>query len=198
MHPNENPHDLWKREDPGLPNPPAAADICARARNRERESIWAGRIWVIAFITFALAFAHNIWTVQQPWVRLGQTWMLVVVCLYLWSLIRNRPNRQTAHETCAEFLLRLIESRRKNLLALRRLVLWIIPGELASWLGRGPALKARAMGLDPSSPYYHYLTGGWPFLATSILLMLIWLAFSHAARKASGELESLRQRTITG
>lgn len=198
MHPNENARDLWNREDPGLPNPPTSGDICTRARNRERESVWAGRILTIAFIAFALAFAHNIWSVPQPWVRLGQAWMLLAVCLCLWSLIRRRPHSQAPHESCAEFLLKLLESKRNNLLTLGRLVLWIIPGELASWWGRSPALKARVMGLDPSSPYYHYLTGGWPLLATSILLVLIWLAFSHAAKKASGELESLRQRTIAG
>ena len=69
--------------------------------------------------------------------------------------------------------------KRDGYLAFRRIVLLIIPAILASWWGGGAALKARAMGLDPSSPYYRYLTGVWPMIATCVLLLFVWLAFSE-------------------
>ena len=82
-------------------------------------------------------------------------------------------------------------------MAVRRIVLLIIPAMLASWWGGGPALKARAMGLDPSSLYYRYLTSVWPMIATCVLLLLVWFAFSSAGKKASAELEALRRRIAT-
>jgi hypothetical protein len=84
--------------------------------------------------------------------------------------------------------------KRDGYLAVRRIVLLIIPAVLASWRGGGAALKARAMGLDPASLYYRYLTSVWPMIATCVLLLLVWLAFRSAAKKASAEFEALRQR----
>jgi hypothetical protein len=84
--------------------------------------------------------------------------------------------------------------KRDGYLAVRRIVLFIIPGVLASWWGGGAALKARAMGLDPSSSYYRYLTGVWPMIASCFLLLLVWLAFGAAAKKAAAEFEAMRQR----
>jgi len=194
MSPNSNPQELWKQDDAGLPNPLSTNEVCARARKGEIENIWARRIGTFALVVFAAAFAYNIWSVPQPWVRLGQAWMLTVVCVYLWSVIRSRPDRKASNESCAEFLQRSVRSKELRFLALRRTVFWIFPAQLATWWGGGPALKGRVLGLSPSSPYYHYLNSGWPFLATTLLLVLIWLAFSHAARKAAKEAESLQRR----
>jgi hypothetical protein len=72
--------------------------------------------------------------------------------------------------------------------------LLIIPAIAASWWGGGAALKARAMGLDPSSPYYQYLTSVWPMVITCFLLLIVWFAFNTTAKKAFAEFENLRQR----
>jgi len=184
MNAHNDPQDLWKCNDPSLPQPPATTGICALARRRERENVWQRRIGLFALAGFAIAFAHNTWEVDQPWVRLGQGWMLVVM-----------TDRRALNETCAGFLLRSLKMKRDGFLAVRRVVLLIIPAMLASWWGNGAALKARAMGLDPSSPYYRYLTSVWPMVATAFLLLVVWFAFSGAAKKASTEFEALRERT---
>ena len=193
MNPNNDPRDLWKRNEATLPEP-LATEICALARRRERESVWGRRIGLAALAGFAIAFAHNAWQVNQPWVRLGQGWMLLVMTACLWTLIRDRTYLRASNDSCAGFLLRSLKMKRDGYLAVRRIVLLIIPAVLASWWGGGAALKARAMGLDPSSPYYRYLTGVWPMIATCVLLLVVWFAFSEAAKKATAEFEALRQR----
>jgi len=194
MNPNNDPQDLWKSNDPALPQRPDTTGICALARREERSNVWGRGIGLFALAGFAIAFAHNTWEVDQPWVRLGQGWMLIVMTVYLGGLLRNRTGRRASNETCAEFLLRSLQRKRDGFLAVRRVVLFIIPALLASWWGGGAALKARAMGLDPSSPYYRYLTSVWPTVATCVLLLLVWFAFSGAAKKASAEFEALRER----
>jgi FtsH-binding integral membrane protein len=194
MNANYDPQDLWKSSDPALPQPPATTGICALARRRERENVWQRIIGLFALAGFAIAFAHNTWEVDQPWVRLGQGWMLIVMLVYLWSLIRDRTSRRASNETCAGFLLRSLKRKRDGFLAVRRAVLFIIPAVFASWWGGGAALKARAMGLDPASLYYLYLTSVWPMVATCFLLLVIWFAFSGAAKKASTEFDALRDR----
>ncbi len=83
--------------------------------------------------------------------------------------------------------------KRDGYLGVRRVILLFIPGVLASWWGGGPALRARAMGLDPSSVYYRYMTSVWPIIATCFLLLLVWFGFSGAAKKASAEFEAMRE-----
>jgi hypothetical protein len=194
MNPGKNPQDFWKEDDPALPQPGATAEICARARRREREHIWQRRIGLFALAGLALAFAHNIVAVRQPWVRLGQGWMLIIMGVYLWTLLRNRTERRPSNETCARFLIRALEAKRNGFVAVRRLVLLTIPAMLCSWWGGGPALHARAMGMAASSVYYRYLTSVWPMVATSVLLLLVWFAFNYAAAKTSAELETLRRK----
>jgi len=193
MNANHDPQDLWNGTDTTLPEP-LAAEICALARRRERESLWSRRISIFALAGFAIAFAHNTWQVNQPWVRLGQGWMLLVVTVCLRNLIRNRTHLRASNDCCGSFLLRSLKLKRDGYLTFRRSILLIIPAVLASWWGGGAALKARAMGLDPTSPYYRYLTSVWPMIATCVLLLCVWLAFRSAAKKASAEFEALRQR----
>jgi hypothetical protein len=193
MNANNDPQDLWNASETTLPEP-LAAEICALVRRRERESLWGRRISLFALTGFAIAFAHNTWQVDQPWVRLGQGWMLLVIAVCLWNLIRNRTHLRAANDSCGSFLLRSLQMKRDGYLAFRRIVLLIIPAVFASWWGGGAALKARAMGLNATSAYYRYLTSVWPMIATCVLLLLVWLAFRSAAKKASAEFEALRQR----
>jgi len=193
MNANNDPRDVWKRNEAALPEP-LAAEICALARRREGESVWGRRIGLVALAGFAIAFAHNTWEVTQPWVRLGQGWMLLIMAACFWKLVRNRKHQRASTDSCAGFLLRSLQMKRDGYRAVQRIVLLIVPAVLASWWGHGAALKARAMGLDPASPYYRYLTGVGPIIATCLLLLLVWLAFREAASRASAEYDSMRQR----
>ncbi len=137
----------------------------------------------------AIGYAHNTWKIEQPCVRLGQGWMLIVITVFLFGLLLDRTGHRASNETCEGFLVSL-QRKRNGYLALRRIVLLFIPGIAATWWGGGLTMR-----LDPSSPYYRYLTGVWPMIATCFLLLLVWLAFSVSAKKALAELEALRQRT---
>lgn len=102
MNANNDPQDLWNRSE-NTPPEPLAAEICVLARRRERESVWGRRIGLFALAGLAIAFAHNTWHVDQPWVRLGQGWMLLVMTVCLWSLIRNRTHLRASGDSCGSF-----------------------------------------------------------------------------------------------
>lgn len=194
MNEHDNPQDIWRRNDPELPQPPTTAEICALARRRVRQDVWFRRIGVLVLAGSAIGYAHNTWEIEQLWVRLGLGWILIVIAVFLFGLLLDRTGHRASNETCEGFLLRSLQRKRDGYLALRRIVLLFIPGVAATWWGGGLALKAGAMGLNPSSPYYRYLTGIWPMIATCFLLLLLWLAFSVSAKKAFAELEALRHR----
>ena len=80
--------------------------------------------------------------------------MLLVMTVYFGDLIRSRTHLRPSAESCASFLLVSLKAKRNGYLAIRRIVLLTLPAVLASWWGGGATLKARAMGLDSSSPYY--------------------------------------------
>lgn len=164
------------------------------ARRREREEVWMRRGAMLTLVGLAAAFAHNVWEIDQPWVRFGQGWMLISMAVFLFVVLRDRTARRSADETCAAFLLRSLKRKRDAYRTMRYAVLLAIPGAAASWWGGGAALKARAMGLDPASVYYRYLTGPGPMIASCLLLLLVWLAFRAASLKAGAELESLRRQ----
>ncbi len=197
MNADDFSQDVWKQNAACLPEPLAAGEICAMARRRDREAVAGRRLALFALAGLAGAFIHNTWILPQSWVKVGQGWMVLVMTVYLWDAIRSRTGRRASDETCAGFLLRSYEVKRNGYLAARRLVLWMIPGIVASWLGHGVSLRVRTMGLDPSSAWYRYLTSDWPWVATWMLLILVWLGFSSAAKKTAKELETLRRRVAS-
>ena len=48
MNSPNDPQDLWKSNDPLLPQPPITSGICALARRRERENVWQHGISLFA------------------------------------------------------------------------------------------------------------------------------------------------------
>ena len=154
MNANDFSHDVWKQNGAELPQALAADQICAMSRRRDREAVVGRRLALFGLAGFAAAFIHNTWILPGSWIKVGQGWMVLVMTVYLWDAIRSRTGRRASDETCAGFLLRTYEAKRNGYLAARRLVLWMIPGVLASWLGHGVSLRVRLMGLDPSSAWY--------------------------------------------
>ncbi len=59
-----------------------------------------------------------------------------------------------------------------------------------------PSLKMKPDGIPCDSPH-RYLTSVWAMIATIVLLLLVWLAFSEAAKNASAEFEALRNRVAS-
>ena len=167
--------------------------LCAMARSQQRYSVWSRRILVVILIGLAGGFAYNVLSISQLWVRLSQIWMFIWTCLLAWR-IRRGPSRMNATETCANFLLNEFESKRRGFLTIRKYLFLLIPPILASWWGGGRAIRLSALGVPPSSRLYEFASGPWPFIMSGLLLVLIWLAFGLAAKKATRELDELSRR----
>ena len=82
---------------------------------------------------------------------------------------------------------------------MQRYVLLLIPPILSGWWGPGMRVlrlsRLKALGVDPSSRLYEFASGPWPFVIILSLLMLDWLAFGLAAKKARLELDELCRST---
>jgi hypothetical protein len=199
------PESVWKSLDGKEADMDIAFtpnQLCAMARSRERLNIWGRRILLILLILFAGVLAYNVFSVSQLWLRLSMGWYLAWTFLLVWGALRERPRHMSATESCTSFLRREFEAKRSGLLATRRYMFLVLtPPVLASWWGGGwRAVRLnhwnlRAVGVDPSSQLYKFAGGPWPFVIMGILLVLDWLAFGLAAKKATRELEELRRRT---
>jgi len=191
------PESVWKsieKEEASMDITFTPDQLCALARSRERESIWSRRVLLTLLIGLAGAFAYNVFSVSELWVRLSQGWMLAWTCLLSWRF-RGGPRRMSATESCASFLRREFEGKRNGLLEIRRYMFLLIPPILVSWWAGGPAIRLRALGVGLSSWLYEFASGPWPFIITGLLLVLVWFAFGLAAKKATRELDELRRRT---
>lgn len=89
MHENERPSTSegdWKsideKEEISIEMTMTPDQLCAKARWRDRENVWVHRAAPVILILFAGLFAYNAYSLTQPWVRLGQLWMIGVLCLY--------------------------------------------------------------------------------------------------------------------
>ncbi len=204
MHEDERPstpEGVWKsiheKEEESMEMTITPDQLCAKARWRERENVWALRLVLVLLILLAGFFAHNVYAMTQPWVRLGQFWMIGVLCFYFVRLVRQSPRRMRADESCASFLEREFEGSRNTALEARRAIFLMVPAILASWWGGGPALRLKALGVDPSSPQFQFASGPGPFIVIGLVLAFVWFSFGHTAKKASRQIEELR-RAVKG
>jgi len=196
------PDRVWQsilgKEEERMDIPFTPDQLFAMARSRERENLWGQRIGFILFTGLAGVLAYNVISVHQIWSRLSLTWLFAWSCLLAWWVGRG-PRRVNPTESCTSFLRRSYESKRAGFLALRRYLFLLIPPLLASWFtGGARALRLsrlRALGVEPSSRLYEFSSGPWPLIILLVSLVLAWLAFGLAAKKAERELDELRRRT---
>ncbi len=192
------PESVWKsiigKEEGDMDVTFTPDQLCAMARSRERESIRSRGVLLTLMIGLAVVFAYNVVSARELWVRLSQGWMLAWTCLLVWRF-RGGPHRLSATESCASFLQREFEGKRSGLREIRRYMFLLIPPILVFWWAGGPAIRLKALGVDPSSRMYGFASGPWPFIIVGLLLVLVWLAFGLAAKKAKREFDELRRRT---
>jgi hypothetical protein len=172
--------------------------LCAMAGRRERENVWGRRVALVTCVCFAAMFSYIVITITQPWIRLGQAWMVGIICLFFWGTIRRGPRRIRTNEPCARFLEREYDGSRNTLLQVRRGILLVLPSLAASWWGGYQAARANALHLDPTSWRFHFLNSPWLYVLYAVVLLVLllgWLALGKAAEKASRELENLRRGT---
>lgn len=193
-----NVHDIWKQSQGASTTTPD--EICKLARSREREAIWTKGLALFALGGILFAFAHNMWTIDapQPLARAGHAWNLIVLAAYFGGVIRSRSAGRGTNESCAGFLVRSLEARRDTFYGVCRVVLLLIPGIAAGWLaGNNSALAVKAMGLNPSSAYAHYVMGIGPRIATVVLITVLLTVFGVAGQQVSKELEAMRRRVAS-
>jgi len=178
-------------------------ELSAMARSRERESAWSRGMFLAVLIALGFAFAYNAISIGQVWMRLAQAWMFGWICLLVWRLRLRRgrgPGGRSAMESCASYLRREFEVKRRGLLEMRRYLFLLIPPILVSWWASGGhapgvAKVLETMGVGRSSSLYGFASGPWVFVICGVLLVVVWFAFGAAAQKAMREMEELRRRT---
>ncbi len=191
------PFYVWKQQSkedqPDMQNVPTPDELCAMARSREKLNAGIRVTFVIAMAGLAAALLHNVYKVDQPWIRLGQAWTLGVVVYLFGPMLERARARVGASEPCALFLERQHEERRSGYLRIRNRLFLFLPGMAASWWGHGSAAAAKAWELSPSSGLFHFLGGPWPFVLAVAALALVWLALGKAADSAAREREQIHR-----
>ena len=198
MHGNDEPREpatrVWKSLNEGDDSMVEMTDtqLCARARRIDQGNVWAHWIQAAVVLFLLAAYSYNVFHISQPWIQLGQAWMLGAILFIGLAMLGRGPRRKLVNEPCANFLEREFETRRNGYLGLRRALFLLIPGIAATWWGGGPAVRLKALGIDPSSRWFHFVAGPWPLILIGIALVLVWLAFGHEGQKAGRELEKIR------
>lgn len=204
MHEDERPstpEGVWKsmieKEDESMEMTMTPDQLCAHAKWRDRENVWAHRAVSTLLMLFTGFFAYEAYSTTQSWVRFGQLWLIGVMCFYFVRLARQSPRQMGPHESCASFLEREFEGSRNTALEARRAIFLLVPAILASWWGGGPTLRLKSLGVDPSSWHFQFADGPTPLIVAGLVLAFLWFSFGHAAKKTSRQLEELR-RAVKG
>jgi hypothetical protein len=166
--------------------------LSAMAQSREKlNGRFIGSVIAVS-VVLAAALLHNVYKIDQPWIRVGQAWTLGVI-VYLVSPRPQSGRRKGQDEPCAQFLERQHEERRLGYLRFRRKLFLFIPGLAATWWGRDALPAAKELGLSRSSWLFSILAGPWPFVLAGAALVTSWFLFGKAAEKAARDREEIRR-----
>jgi len=157
------------------------------ARSRERLGARVRSASLVVIAAIATGLLYNVYTVDQPWIRIGVAWTLCLVVYLFGPAFENKVQQADASEPCTRFLEREHEERRCHYLRIRNRLFLFIPGILACWFGR-----AQSIAKGSSSPGY---APQWLFLTTAIALVLVWFAFGKAAQKAAQDRDEICRST---
>lgn len=192
---SHEPQKVWKAqndEHQSLRIKVKPEEIAALVRSREKLNTFAHWAAVIVMSSLAVGFLYNIWSAHQPWIRFGQAWAFGWLAYLLGTELEYGVARKSVNEACVRFLERQHEDRARGYLRLRRRLWLLVPSIVASWLGGGPLIVAKARGLDPASWLFRFCAGPWPFILVITGLALVWFAFGSAAGKARRDAEEIR------
>jgi hypothetical protein len=193
---SETPERAWllqeNEEDRKMQITITPDELCSMVRAREK--LEKRLTWGIVGVTTVLAagLLYNVYRIDQPWIRIGQAWILGVVVYLFAPAIERQRRYMGSGEPCARFLERQHEERRFGYLRIRSRLFLLIPGMIACWWGRSALLAVGASNLEKSNWLSRFFSGQWLFVMAGIALVLVWLAFGKAAEKAACELEQVR------
>ena len=199
MHENEGtqnratPESTWKSITENEVSVTMTTDeLCRKVRERETRNHRVRRIEVLLAIAFGIGFFYSVLTIDQGWIRLAWAWLCGGYGVLAWTMDRRRPVRNEK-DSCAVYLQREYKSKRDRLLEVRRdLMLVFLPAVLASWLGGGPAARAKSLGIDPSS-WLFQLSGPLAWVIAALALAFIWRGYGQEAEKVTREIEALER-----
>jgi hypothetical protein len=193
----EGPQSVWqslhRREDPRMEMKLTTDQLCTKARYRERENVVGQWIAAVTCLGGSAAFVYLAITMEQIWLRLGNTWMALLMAFAFWGVIRQSPRRIQAGESCAQFMVRELDGSRRTLLGIRWVIILAVPSVLMSWWGGYGTIPASALHLDPSSWPYHFLTSPWRIVAVLLVLFAGWAGLGLEVRKRARHAEELRR-----
>ena len=193
----EGPQSVWqslhRQEEPGMEMKLTTDQLCVKARYRERENVVGQWIAAVTCLGGGAAFVYLAITMEQIWLRLGNTWMALLMAFAFWGVIRQGPRRIQTGESCAQFMLRELEGSRSTLLAIRWGIVLVVPSVLMSWWSGYGTIRANALHLDPASWRYYLLTSPWRIVAVLLVLFAGWAGLGLEAKKRAGQAEELRR-----
>jgi membrane protein implicated in regulation of membrane protease activity len=185
---SEMPQTVWKaqgEEQRTMKVVLTPEQLCALARSRERLGSRVRSASLVVIAAIATGFLYNLYTVDQPWIRIGMAWTLCLVVYLFGPAFENKVRQADASEPCARFLEREHEERRGHYLRIRNRLFLFVPGIVACWFGRTPTIIRGSSASGPAPP--------WLFLMSAIALVLVWFAFGKAAQKAARDRDEIRR-----
>jgi|ERR1700723_1549159 hypothetical protein len=159
--------------------------VCAMARARERLSAHVRAASLVFIVAIATGLLYDLFTVDQPWIRIGVAWTLCILVYLFGPAFENQVRQGDVSEPCIRFLEREHEERRRHYLRIRNRLFLFVPGILACWFGRAPAIIKGSSGPGSASP--------WLFLTVAVSLVLVWFAFGKAGQKAARDRDEIRR-----
>jgi len=184
----EMPQAVWRAQGKERENMEVVLtpdQLCAMARSRERLRVYVRSASLVLMVAIAAGLLYDVFKVDQPWIRVGVAWTLCIVVYLFGSAFENKTRQADASEPCTRFLEREHEERRRDYLRFRKRLFLLVPGILACWFGRAPAIITGSSAFD-SAPT-------WLFLTTAVGLVLVWFAFGKAAQKAARDRDEIRR-----
>jgi hypothetical protein len=189
-----SPESVWlsleKKEQENMQIALTPDRLSAMARSREKLNAYLNPAIGCVALGFAAALLYNVYKIDQPWIRVGQAWTLGVIAYLFATEFEHRRSRKGINEPCARFIARQHEERSSGYLRIRRRLFLLIPGIGACWLGRLSLVRGQAGDLDHFTSRFKF-DGSWLFLITGVGLVLAWLGFGEAAKKAIRDRDEL-------
>jgi len=195
---NDRLESVWKAhggKEPGTNVKVDPDELAALARSRQKLNAFVHWTATAVMGSLAAAFLYHVWSIDQPWIRLGQAWAFGVLAYVFGAELKFGAGRKGVSEPCIHFLECQHEERARGYLRVRRRLWLLLPSIVASWLGGGPIALAKTTGMDTSSLLFRFCAGQGPFVLVGACFILVWLALGAAAAKARRDIEKLR-RTV--
>lgn len=154
-------------------------ELAALVRSRKKLNRLVTWLFSVVVLCIAGALLFNIYSIEQPWIRLGEAWTFGVVAFLLLGGFGRASHRIQSSESSSQFLRSQHDERRRGYLSIRRWLFLFLPGIAACWWGARSGVADTAI----NSP--------WLFLLAVGGLIVAWIGFGMAAKKAARDRDEI-------